>query len=567
MTITQVGIPQPGIDALSLVAPRVDPFTGQAFASELATSTHALQTAAPGRDSSLRSLDTTARVQRDSSDAADDRPAASDRADRSSAPDKTNRADAADRADRADAADKADRADAADKADRADAAADGEAASTKAASAKTRADRATKSDRSSANTDDAAQEGAAPLAVANVAVAQILVAEQTTDVVDAGAALSAPTVSAPSAASATLASAGPTLPESIDATIVGANVESASLAPTDAQTALSSIEVATQSGVAELEAANAKADIKADAANTKVNAKADIKAEAITSPDVAAIVTTDAVTASVDASRVKVDGKAEAVNSTVDATSANLKVDGKAEAVNSTVDATSANLKVDAATTNSDQSFSATIDAATQSVTPGNQTATSPIVASLVQDSGSESAPTSISTSSSINAAVPTATTMPSVSDTGRSAAAAPPTPVATQLVAHMTNFRGRADGSYETTLTLHPADLGQVSIRIEVLNGTVAIHAMGAHAATVEALRAAMPQLQQELADAGLNLIGSQVSQQSEQGQQSAERTPAQESAPQIGSTLNTGGRSGDVDVSVSTGLLGRDGRVDVRV
>jgi len=232
------------------------------------------------------------------------------------------------------------------------------------------------------------------------------------------------------------------------------------------------------------------------------------------------------------------------------------------------VEVASTNVPADAATDAGDQS-AAQFDVALQQVPAAVQTnvVASAAAQGAFEDSMPDTAPTSVTSSTNVTSAAQPAATMPTVSDTGRSAATAAPVPVATQLAAHLSNFRGRADGSYETTLTLHPADLGKVSIRIEVLNGTVAIHAMGAQAATVDALRDAMPQLQQELSDAGLNLIGSQVSQQSGQGDQSAERTPAQESAPRISSTLSTSDRSGEVDSSASSGILGRDGRVDVRV
>jgi flagellar hook-length control protein FliK len=261
----------------------------------------------------------------------------------------------------------------------------------------------------------------------------------------------------------------------------------------------------------------------------------------------------------------------EAPASVVPAELPDVKVeatDVKVEAADVKVEVASTNVPADAATDAGDQS-AAPFDAALQQVPAAVQTnvVAGAAAQGAFEDSMPDTAPTSVTSSTNVTSAAQPAATMPTVSDTGRSAATTAPAPVATQLAAHLSNFRGRADGSYETTLTLHPADLGKVSIRIEVLNGTVAIHAMGAQAATVDALRDAMPQLQQELSDAGLNLIGSQVSQQSGQGDQSAERTPAQESAPRISSTLSTSDRSSEVDSSASSGILGRDGRVDVRV
>jgi flagellar hook-length control protein FliK len=226
-------------------------------------------------------------------------------------------------------------------------------------------------------------------------------------------------------------------------------------------------------------------------------------------------------------------------------------------------------VKAEAAETSSQQSVATPDTVAQQAFTVAQQGSSPANVAAKAAFEGAKPGATSMTVDASTSLTASGQSTAPAtaMSDTAKATATAAPTPVATQLAAHMSNFRGRADGSYETTLTLHPNDLGQVSIRIEVLNGTIALHAIGAHSAAVDALREAMPQLQQELADAGLNLIGSQVSQQSGQGQQSADRTPAQEAAPQINSTLSSSSRSSDQDVPASTGLLGRDGRVDVRV
>ena len=496
MTITQVGIPQPGIDALSIVAPRVDPHTGQAFASELATSSQALHISTPGKDASLRGVDTAARAHQDAADAADDRAAASDRADRASATDKADRADAADKADRADAADKARSGDRAE--------------------AKAKADRSTKADHKTDSPDDDALTTAGTVVPAAVTAQPVVATVVTTAVVADTAPRADDKASAVDATATTSAAATDGASQGIAS---GASPEAA-IAPV-----LTSVAQTTAASV-----------IQSDVADTKV----------------------DEATAKTDAAASKIEAagaKADVADAKADVTSATP------DAVNAKVDAPSAQSAGDQPSTQ--------FDVATQQAPTVMQTTSVAGAAAQASfdDTMRDTAPTTVTTPTSVTPAAQPAATMPIVTDTGRIAATAAPTPVATQLAAHLSNFRGRADGSYETTLTLHPADLGQVSIRIEVLNGTVAIHAMGAHSATVEALRDAMPQLQQELSDAGLNLIGSQVSQQSGQGQQSAERTPAQESAPQLGSTLSTSSRSSEVDPSASTGILGRDGRVDVRV
>ena len=502
MTITSVVAPQPSVDALSILAPRVDQFSDGAFASELATTTQALQTTTSPREASSRdtsrSVDASARAQRDA--AADDRAAAAASAA------KADRADRADRANRA-----ADDRAATAKADRDDAAAEDRAEVAKAKGERTsksersgKSDRAAKAARTTStkdadNTNDDAAEVSVEAGVTIKPVTMNLEAEQQNSQAQSDDAA----VEATASALATVSTD--------DQSVVAALV-----------TDLNAAEAAAKAVDVKATAADAKAvDIKATAVDVKTT---DVKA-----PDAMAA-----------------DMKATAVD-----TSAPVHV------------------KAEAAETSSQQSVATPDALAQQAFTVAQQGSATANVAAKAAFEGAKPGATSmtVDASTSITASGQSTAPATTMSDTVKATATAAPTPVATQLAAHMSNFRGRADGSYETTLTLHPNDLGQVSIRIEVLNGTIALHAIGAHSAAVDALREAMPQLQQELADAGLNLIGSQVSQQSGQGQQSADRTPAQEAAPQINSTLNSSSRSGEQDVSTSTGLLGRDGRVDVRV
>ena len=88
------------------------------------------------------------------------------------------------------------------------------------------------------------------------------------------------------------------------------------------------------------------------------------------------------------------------------------------------------------------------------------------------------------------------------------------PVAVAAQMSAHLSTFKGLADGTYETTLRLYPEELGQVSVRIQVNGGMVSIHAFGASDVAVQALREAMPDLRQNLLQSGLDLVDSQVDQ-----------------------------------------------------
>jgi len=514
MTITSVVAPQPSVDALSILAPRVDQFSDGAFASELATTTQALQTTTSPREASSRdtsrSVDASARAQRDA--AADDRAAAAASAA------KADRADRADRANRA-----ADDRAATAKADRDDAAAEDRAEVAKAKGERTsksersgKSDRAAKAARTTStkdadNTNDDAAEVSVEAGVTIKPVTMNLEAEQQNSQAQSDDAA----VEATASALATVSTD--------DQSVVAALV-----------TDLNAAEAAAKAVDVKATAADAKAvDVKATAADAKA---VDIKATAV-----------DVKTTDVKApDAMAADMKATAVD-----TSAPVHV------------------KAEAAETSSQQSVATPDALAQQAFTVAQQGSATANVAAKAAFEGAKPGATSmtVDASTSITASGQSTAPATTMSDTVKATATAAPTPVATQLAAHMSNFRGRADGSYETTLTLHPNDLGQVSIRIEVLNGTIALHAIGAHSAAVDALREAMPQLQQELADAGLNLIGSQVSQQSGQGQQSADRTPAQEAAPQINSTLNSSSRSGEQDVSTSTGLLGRDGRVDVRV
>jgi flagellar hook-length control protein FliK len=497
MTITSVVTPQQSLDALSILTPRVDQFSDGAFASELATTTKALQTASSPREATSRatsrSVDASARAQRDA--AADDRSAAT------AASAKADRADRADRANRA-----ADDRAATAKADR-----DEAAAEDRAEVAKTKGERTNKPDRS-AKSDRAAKTA------------------RTTSTKDADAA-------------------------GDDAAAAAVNVETGVAAKPVVMNLDAEQEGAQGQNEGEaIDVAVAKATGATVASNDQT------VAAAVASDLTAAATEVNATAADVNATVADVNATAADVNATV--------ADVKATAADTTATAP-VHVKAEAAETSSQQSTPTPDTVAQQAFTVAQQGSSPANVAAKTAFEGAKPGATSmtVDASTSITATGQSAAPATAMSDTIKATATAAPTPVATQLAAHMSNFRGRADGSYETTLTLHPNDLGQVSIRIEVLNGTIALHAIGAHSAAVDALREAMPQLQQELADAGLNLIGSQVSQQSGQGQQSADRTPVQETAPQINSTLNSSSRSSEQDVSASTGLLGRDGRVDVRV
>jgi flagellar hook-length control protein FliK len=144
------------------------------------------------------------------------------------------------------------------------------------------------------------------------------------------------------------------------------------------------------------------------------------------------------------------------------------------------------------------------------------------------------------------------------------------PAPVSTQMSAHLSTFKGLADGTYETTLRLYPEELGQVSVRIQVNGGTVSIHAFGASDMAVQALREAMPDLRQDLLRSGLDLVDSQVDQGSAflgNEQESSSGRMADSDNPDRPVSQRNGDVSG-ADIEILTSIdPSRGGRVDVRV
>jgi flagellar hook-length control protein FliK len=144
------------------------------------------------------------------------------------------------------------------------------------------------------------------------------------------------------------------------------------------------------------------------------------------------------------------------------------------------------------------------------------------------------------------------------------------PAPVATQMSAHLSTFKGLADGTYETTLRLYPEELGQVSVRIQVNGGTVSIHAYGASDIAVQALREAMPDLRQDLLRSGLDLVDSQVDQGAaflgNDQESSSGRMVDSDNPERSVSQLNGEVAEPDIDALTNIGLT-QGGRVDVRV
>jgi hypothetical protein len=68
----------------------------------------------------------------------------------------------------------------------------------------------------------------------------------------------------------------------------------------------------------------------------------------------------------------------------------------------------------------------------------------------------------------------------------------------------HIVPLRREADGIHRLTVHLHPVDLGPVSVVAEIRDGNVAVQLSGGTEHGRQALHQALPQLRQELLDAG---------------------------------------------------------------
>ncbi|HUW78794.1 MAG TPA: flagellar hook-length control protein FliK [Candidatus Nanopelagicaceae bacterium] len=88
-------------------------------------------------------------------------------------------------------------------------------------------------------------------------------------------------------------------------------------------------------------------------------------------------------------------------------------------------------------------------------------------------------------------------------------APAAPQAPVsvAAQLAPQVASLTSGPDGTHQITVLLHPADLGQVQVVVELKDGTINLQLAGSHDPAREALIGALPDLRRELIDAGLSV------------------------------------------------------------
>jgi len=80
----------------------------------------------------------------------------------------------------------------------------------------------------------------------------------------------------------------------------------------------------------------------------------------------------------------------------------------------------------------------------------------------------------------------------------------AAPLPPAAQVAVHIVPLRREADGVHRLTVHLHPDDLGPVRVVAEIRDGGVSVQLASGTETGREALHEALPQLRQELLDAG---------------------------------------------------------------
>jgi hypothetical protein len=138
------------------------------------------------------------------------------------------------------------------------------------------------------------------------------------------------------------------------------------------------------------------------------------------------------------------------------------------------------------------------------------------------------------------------------------------PTPPssAVQLAVRILPLREAPDGTHRLTVHLHPAELGPVSLVAEVRDGALRLQLTGETEAAHHALRDALPELRQELAQAGLRDCTLDLRQQapgSGPGQQwtaapnrerSTQDRPVEQ--PPEPTTVRAGDRTGHLDLHV---------------
>ena len=128
---------------------------------------------------------------------------------------------------------------------------------------------------------------------------------------------------------------------------------------------------------------------------------------------------------------------------------------------------------------------------------PSTQSAQSPAVATTGSVPGAAAVP----------AAASVAPQLPGVAEVGAAAPVEVPDldPNVARLGGLVRSMRGGEVRS--ATLTLRPAELGEVQVELRAHNGNVSVHLTASHAEGADALRAATPALRRDLEQAGLGL------------------------------------------------------------
>lgn len=89
----------------------------------------------------------------------------------------------------------------------------------------------------------------------------------------------------------------------------------------------------------------------------------------------------------------------------------------------------------------------------------------------------------------------------------------------------HITLFTRQ--GQQRAELTLHPQDLGQITISMKLDDNQAQLQMLAGHGHVRAALEAALPQLRTQLADSGIQLAQSFIGSDTSPGQQQADRQP----------------------------------------
>jgi flagellar hook-length control protein FliK len=126
----------------------------------------------------------------------------------------------------------------------------------------------------------------------------------------------------------------------------------------------------------------------------------------------------------------------------------------------------------------------------------------------------------------------------PAAASASTAAAAAQP-PVYQQVIAPVLHLSARGDGIHRVLLELHPADLGAVNVEVRIQSGSMSIAINSGSDAARESIRASLPQLHQELANAGLGGTGVSLDFGSSDSAASGGRESAQQRGADSASTL----------------------------